>query len=124
MKFTIDRRYWLRGEGGKNSVLYDSGREFKNMCCLGQIAEQCGISKLALNELRRPQSLNGEDKTLFESKFGIDMISLVDPGGTMYGTLGYLMLINDTSFIADARREMMLTDLVSHFYGHELEFIN
>lgn len=119
MKFTIDRRYWLRGEGGKNSVLYDSGREFKNMCCLGQISEQCGITKVRLAQLRRPQNLGDEDKTLFESKFGIDMISFVDPS-----TLSYLMLTNDDSFIDDARREMMLTDLVSHFYGHELEFIN
>jgi len=62
MKFKIDRRRWLRGEGAENSRLLrvSDGK----MCCLGQVALQCGVREheIAWQETPdgiRPGSKNG-----------------------------------------------------------------
>lgn len=38
--FTVDRRTWYRGKGGLSSALL---REDGRRCCLGHVAQQCGI---------------------------------------------------------------------------------
>ena len=40
MDFKIDRKVWLRGEGGSRSRLLRPSDGM--MCCLGQVALQCG----------------------------------------------------------------------------------
>lgn len=131
MKFTIDRRYWLRGEGGEPSFLYRSDRETHNMCCLGQISEQCGIDKTDLDRLRQPNTFAPITvKERFEETFGNAV--MVAPLDVNYylrdlraiNVLVELMNINDSPQLTDAQRELILTDLIAHFYGHELEFVN
>lgn len=43
MKLTIDRQFWLRGEGGENSCLL-RGTDDK-MCCLGCLAVSLGANR-------------------------------------------------------------------------------
>lgn len=40
-KFQIDRRFWLRGQGGPKSTLLRPADE--QMCCLGHYATACGV---------------------------------------------------------------------------------
>lgn len=57
--FTVSRAKWLRGEGVHNSFLLRP-RDGK-MCCLGQIAQQCGYTDEQLLDVRGPHSLKWDE---------------------------------------------------------------
>jgi hypothetical protein len=125
MKFTIDRKTWLRGEGEDDSALL---REYDNkMCCLGGIARQCGITGIVgelspagveedqwdkfpepLRPLKKPHTLKGvplANKTYNDnSDLATDM-----------------MKVNDDEGISDEEREAKLKELCAP-HGIELEF--
>lgn len=120
MHFVIDRQYWLRGEGSSASALYKSDRADHNMCCLGQIGKQCGITLDNMAGFEAPGQLHDVDLTLFSELFmdaphysGVERVWVSD-----------LMQINDDQRIDDEHREMMLTDLIAYWFGHTIEFIN
>jgi hypothetical protein len=55
--FTIDRKVWLRGEGGR-SMLYRP--EDSKMCCLGIFMAKCGVPKSVLADHAIPNNLEQE----------------------------------------------------------------
>lgn len=131
MKFTINRNYWYRGRGSTDSMLLNSEG---SMCCLGQICRQLGIDKDRIRYQRTPWSLNdkyaaadtifsaGTFFTQFPENVKINVRNPITEADN--SVVAILMEINDNYYLIDAQREMQLTDLVSHFFNHELEFVN
>jgi hypothetical protein len=56
MRFTISRKTWLRGEGGKDSYLLRA-RDGK-MCCLGSICLQGGLSSEQIRGRAEPATVD------------------------------------------------------------------
>jgi hypothetical protein len=58
LKFTVDRKRWLRGEGEQNSLLL---RESDNkMCCLGFACLAAGHTEDEIRNVATPTGLNRE----------------------------------------------------------------
>lgn len=125
MKFTIDRKTWLRGEGGDDSALlraYD-----RKMCCLGSVSLQCGINNIFGKSA--PCSLKEEEW----AKFPEVLRPLKKPvvyAKTTRGTYNdnsdlaaAMMRVNDDEDISDEGREAKLIELCAP-HGIELEFVN
>ena len=116
-KFTVDRSYWLRGEGSAHSYLFrkDDGK----MCCLGQILNrQFNIQYKHLTGL-------GEPAELFNRSVYIEVEqNLIDFRNTVNTELvDQAMKINDDRFRSEEQREAELKHLFIA-YGHELEVAN
>ncbi len=103
MKFIIDRRVWLRGEGSANSFLLRPADG--KMCCMGQVCLQLGVVPA---DLERRKIMSGEQ----EMKLTSDRCLV----NAAYSA-------NDNEFGTDAAREEKLTDIFGTI-GHEIEFIN
>ena len=117
MKYIIDRKRWQRGRGAAESGLYLP--ENRKMCCLGQVAKQCGVSLKAMSMCGAPSSLKNESilklpKWLYHKKGR----ALVDSAAC-----GKAMQANDSEYVTDAGREKTLTALFAK-HGDELVFIN
>jgi hypothetical protein len=125
MKFTIDRKTWLRGEGGDASALL---RESDNkMCCLGGIARQCGITGIA-GELA-PAGVEEDQWDKFPEPLRPYKRpysgSIAESAHRTYNDNSDLaadmMRVNDDEVISDEYREAKLIALCAP-HGIELEF--
>lgn len=116
MKYIIDRTRWLRGEGGMVSRLlrYKDGK----MCCLGQIATQCGIPTHLIESACTPS----ESTQLRLSPWPAWML---DPelGRSETTDCRKAMDVNDDKETTDAVKEDALAAIFAK-HGDELEFIN
>ena len=113
MKFIIDRSKWLRGEGADPSRLLrvDDGK----MCCLGQVAVQCGIHPEDLEDKPAPSDLNRTElfrlpEWLLSSGKSFDSNDCTEA-----------MRINDQRAITDEERERRLIALFAK-HNTELQF--
>lgn len=104
--FTINRDLWLRGTG--TGMLYN-GQPRQCMCCLGQIGEQCGVSREAMRDVGLPSHLNDP------SPWPNGMRGMFpDEDGDMEQEAA---AINDDARITDTIREAQLRRL---FADHEI----
>lgn len=112
MKFIIDRRFWSRGPSSYGMLLLGD-QIFRNKCCLGFIAQQCGIEDALLDTVPVPQAIEPlRDQQMFQQ--------FADP----YSDLVSRMIDLNDSMRSDTEIEQGLKDLVSTYTNHELEFIN
>lgn len=118
MKFTINRKRWQRGKGWKQSALYLEDN--RKMCCLGQVARQCGIPVKAIKE---EDALAQIEEASERAKLPKWLTR--KSRGQVFNThaCGNAMNINDSEELSDAEREAKLTALFAK-HGDELEFIN
>jgi hypothetical protein len=67
MKLTINRKDWLRGEGGEKSRLYreDDGR----LCCLGFYGLACGLNKNDMVDKPTPAQVPPDKRPAFGPLF-------------------------------------------------------
>jgi hypothetical protein len=117
MKYIIDRTKWLRGEGFEHSKLL---REIdQKMCCLGQIALQCGIAGSDLLGTNTPDVVGLERFP----KWFQTATKTRPPESSRHSDVSKAMMINDERNTTDAEKEKALWSIfLSH--GDELEFIN
>lgn len=121
MKYTIDRTKWLRGEG---SMVSDLLREDGKMCCLGQIAKQCGLKPKELRNTASPMSLDQKPAEKFRKALPwLLKVDKVDAEFENTHICGVAMEVNDREKLSDAKREARLTAIFAK-RGIELEFIN
>lgn len=105
--FTINRRLWHRGKRKHESALLvaATGR----MCCLGQIALQCGYTKDEIRDKAAPSCLEDDSKL---AKFDL---------GENYHLADEMMPVNDDTDLDDTERERELKRLAK---GHfKLRFV-
>lgn len=108
MKFQIDRRYWLRGEGGFNSRLLRL-KDMK-MCCVGFFCITNGLGQEEIAE-----------KTIYGSTKLSNYIN--DPFMNHPRYSNSIYDINDEMRLSDHERERLLEAAFKE-RGHEVEFIN
>lgn len=113
MKFTIDRTKWYRGKTATASALLRP--QDGMMCCLGQMALQCGYTPEQIESITEPNAFPTVEKDLFPSYILND--------GHQTQTCVRMMDINDRRDISDSEREERLKNEVAQF-GDELEFVN
>lgn len=116
-KFTITRSKWARGNINKPSEMLN---RTGHMCCLGQIASQCGVPDYQLLHTADPTDLAGtrsEHEELFVE------LGLVHPTRNNRATDFCIKAVhdNDDKDITEETREVRLTELFSQ-NGIELEF--
>lgn len=112
MKFIIDRRFWSRGPRS-DGMLLQSAKDHHNRCCLGIIAQQCGIEDVLLDTVPVPHAIEpGVERQKFQQ--------FADPFSRL---VQEMVDIND-SIDDDATIEAELKAIVSKYTNHELEFIN
>jgi len=112
MKFIVDRRTWYRGHGSDTSSLL---REDGTRCCIGFVAQQCGIPDSAILNRSDIVEMNYKDDpncTLFPSWMR-DTRNMIGPA---YNA-------NDNDQISDAVRETRLKAIFAE-QGDEIEFEN
>lgn len=102
--FVIHRSNWLRGKKSTNSFLWN-GQSHHSMCCLGQIAEQCGVSKEDLRYHPSPSALEKQDRLLLPAFLLAEIDGL---GGLDSDACRLLMITNDDSHKTDANREELI----------------
>lgn len=126
-KFTINRDTWLRGEPDDSFLLRDDGF----MCCLGQIAEQCGVPRDHLLNMDIPAGLLGSDEFNLAPHPVIGMLAEKASAADIHimniwfrnTTLAHdAMTINDSYNYSDVERESRLIKLFAK-HNIELEFI-
>lgn len=115
MKVVVDRKTWLRGEGGENSYLK---RDDGKMCCLGFACVQAGLDKDDIAGRYSPADVIERGIRLPAGVF-----SLVSPSGSDSQVCESLMLTNDDKHYLDEEREAKLITLGKEV-GLEFEFIN
>lgn len=114
MKYTIDRRTWLRAEGPNRSKLYrpSDGK----MCCLGQVCLQEGLRVDQIYDLSSPFYLSPtaseKIKWMFEDQ----------PYSYMKKPICDMMYVNDSE-VSDEEIEEKLIKFAKEL-DIELEFIN
>lgn len=118
--FIIDRQVWFRGSAYDNSKTASSqlwtGEKGRSMCCLGQIAQQCGVNKRQLRDAGSP--LNLSDITL--EKLPQWMQPTINNDNAM---IRLFINSNDNSIVDDKSREKELHKLAKQA-GIRLTFIN
>ena len=123
MNFVIDRAAWICGNPSENEVpenCHGNGKaRLLNaeafQCCLGQVAEQCGVPKMALAECPSPKSIPAWHQTAL-----LKMIMLQGSDKNSELTMK-AMKVNDDMGLTRASREAKLRALFNQ-YGHELVF--
>lgn len=112
--FTISRRRWHRGREEYASQLYVP--ETRKMCCLGQIARQCGCAIDDIKSLPTPDD--------------VDHAEVFIPIGLVDDEQGYfsnkqlaedMMEVNDNEKIDDRQRERELRQLADRHF--KLRFV-
>ena len=116
MKFTIDRKRWLRGEGSDKSFLLrpSDGK----MCCLGFYALACGVSEWTITGASLPRWAHTYPEHA-QWLFGSRRSALCEsPCET-------LAAINDDMFsiTTEAIREEKIVAVFAQ-YGVEVEFVD
>lgn len=109
MEFIIDTKKWYRGKGIRHSKLLLSNGQ---MCCLGQIASQCGIPKKILKGQDMPHCLDAAHAELFTDTFA----------SVWHDTVMSMATVNDNKKISDEMRMKILQDTAQAF-GHTLTFV-
>lgn len=125
MKFTIDRRTWLRGQGSMNSALLTAKG---CMCCLGFRAIASGLSRDQILGCSDPASVY-EQKRVGSGIMAIDGALVVrkfngnvDMGVCVSSSCHLIISVNDGPSISDSTREHSLTSLFETI-GDEVEFV-
>lgn len=91
------------------------------MCCLGQVARQCGIPVKSIKNVGSPAGIEEESQLRKLPKWLVKntrKIGVIDTS-----VCGEAMKINDNDSISDAGREKKLASIFAK-HGDELEFIN
>ncbi len=119
MKFTIDRKTWLRGEGPLESYLlrrYDGKR-----CCLGFKAEACGYFLLDLADIHDPAGLLKQASAIINP--GFERLLAGNSNANAKVTRD-LIFANDNPVIErEGLRERVIQELFATI-GDEVEFID
>jgi hypothetical protein len=92
--FTIDRKVWLRGEGGQ-SMLYRP--QDSKMCCLGIFMSKCGVPKSALANRGFPE------------KVAQEYLKQLPPFLSEFYSTDPLMITNDERSLPEETREADIT---------------
>jgi hypothetical protein len=106
MKFTVDRKTWLRGGGPQDSYLLtpDGMR-----CCIGFVAQQCGVADEDILNIVTISHIAKKDNRSKFPEWMDDRVSLA-------------YVINDRREISEDDREAQLKDLFLK-NGDEIEFV-
>lgn len=117
MKLIIPRSRWLRGEGSHHSYLL---RDFdRKMCCVGLLAEACGIEE---SELLDVKSIHVGHTGLVAGEAIAILERFVEPSSSLTPSTGsQIYAENDAEDMSEAYREQALTKLF-HKIGVEVEF--
>lgn len=114
----IDRRTWLRGEGGDCSMLLRP--KDKKMCCLGFLCLHQGVTEDVIEAISSPADLIGQenrDKVSFlinDDNFIVDNVNLVNLA---------IDINDDDENLDNEIRERMLRRVFKE-WGIDLVFIN
>lgn len=109
MKYTIDKKRWLRGEGSSNSKLLRS--QDQKMCCLGFVAIQNRMPSSFILDREDPADTCFEwPKWIYDSESNLDYKNS-------------LIMVNDDKEMFDEERMQILTKLFA-IHGDEIEFID
>lgn len=113
-KFMVDRRTWYRGRGNENSKLL---RADGQRCCIGFVAQQCGVADDSMMDIGEVAGLKEDDQQKFPSWMQPNRGT--HEKNSVYGAYSD----NDDSMIDDATRE---AHLIKRFkeQGDEIEFTN
>jgi len=116
MKFEIDRKRWLRGEGSVNSRLLRPSDQ--KMCCLGFKAKALGLSDDTISNIPSPISIPNIN---FEQwgVTGLGRYAVIAELGDMYCLL---FVTNDVRNISESEREERLIKLFAEI-GDEVTFV-
>lgn len=95
--FVVDTAYWLRGSK-QWGALFLKDHKYANMCCLGHIGLQSGISAHELEYARSPENIKKSEHV--KIPFLVDM-GYFDSNNTLTRDA---MLINDHPGITDEER--------------------
>ena len=99
-ELVIDRKVWLRGEGGEKSLLLRP--EDGKMCCLGIYLKQCGMPDSLLRGRANPTQLTTAPTWLRAAgQFG---------GFTETAECRFLILQNDDERISEPAREQRIAE--------------
>jgi hypothetical protein len=110
MEYTVKRRGWFRGKGGKkSSLLLESGER----CCIGFVGKQCGIpDEVLLGE----GGIHSYDSTFkFFSRWPLWMRDSETTMCEIYG-------INDSAELSDPEREAKLKVMFAE-HGDTIVFV-
>lgn len=114
--FTIDRKTWLRGEGGEASALLRPGDG--KMCCLGSYSLACGVSA---RSIKSKQAVS----QMADRPMQMDWLVEVDKriGNFSSCESASLMTTNDDRYLPDYKRE---SDIIKKFaeQGITVTFVN
>jgi hypothetical protein len=109
MKFTIDRKVWLCGEGGMNSRLLRSADG--KMCCVGIFLKACGVTDEAMVDVGCAMGVRAELPAEHQWLTEIDEES----------DIMRLYLFNDAHFVAEPREQDIAAIFTKH--GVAVEFV-
>lgn len=116
----IDRMVWARGAsfGKHGNLLYVATRPIHNMCCLGILAEQCGVPKAQLLEVVTPAGIDPLPIVLnfLVQKSACDVMH---PANSPVAEL--LMHANDSDVMTDDEREVIITTTLAE-HGFAVTF--
>ncbi len=105
MKFTVERKKWIRGRPHGSCLLKSNG----HMCCLGFLAKELGIQDKKLFYVQLPDMLAEDGLTVEQSEFSdIDWRDIVST--------------ND-SYQVESNREEVLKELFLEA-GYQVEFVD
>jgi len=121
MKYIIDRQVWYRGKGATGSALLRE--EDGHMCCLGQVALQCGLTEAEIIGEGEPEDIR-QDATRMPTWLLRNCGE--SDGCAVFGNSPdccEAMDVNDCEAVSDGSRENRLKRIFAK-HGDELEFIN
>lgn len=120
MRFEIDRRIWLKGEGNKTSFLHrkEDGKE----CCVGQFLRQCGIPVENLTEIQSANNKRLVDQLPEEAEFLVEE-QCYFPTALSSTIASLLYETNDSPGFLEVEREERITRYFA-MGGHEVVFTN
>lgn len=121
-EFVVQRSKWLRGNG-EGSVLLD---RHGCMCCLGFVANQCGMAADVLLDNATPACLRWDDDADMERIAGIlaECTGVGAYGDDIWADSQLAVVaitLNDDAAISEAERETQLSALFAK-HGYALRF--
>jgi len=110
-KFTVKRKYWLRGEGSDNSFLLRDAEQNEDMlmCCLGFGALACGYQEEDIIGAANPNDMVDYRPLGFFQQITEEIHELQEYKPNQKGI--DLMATNDAESLSDTEREAKLTEL-------------
>ncbi len=118
MKFIIDRKTWYRGRsiGSRLHRMEDDKK-----CCMGFIANQCGIELSKLTDRSTFAMLDCKSQELLADLGLMKKSNGYEAGDN--GEIARLYIINDEELYSDGYREQKIKEGLA-ILGHEVEFVN